>query len=390
MPLSELTLRQKARLQTGIELDDIDVREPLWVLVDSLNREGQLTPAGERAMEERLIRLLANRLRMERDFIAYPEIANEQIVAPIFIYGLPRSGTTKMQKLLSATGDFTELPFWMAFNPSLISGKRDEEVDARIEDAEHYVKWLDSNSPDAKLIHQVSAFEPEEVSPILEQAFHNFYWSAFVNVPSYNSWEAAQDPRNSVRYLQRTLQYLQWQFAIDKTKPWALKNPLFVGLEPVILNVFPDAKLLMTHRHPEICVASAISLQSTFHKLCSDIDITSPAMDVTSSTGFLLLESMAAAMAQNEINRSIFPGLGVVDVSYSQLTQTSLAVVEKIYHHIGKPLSDDARCRVDEWETNNRQHKHGVHKYSLGEFRLSGEMVTQRFKDYIRDYQRYF
>jgi hypothetical protein len=99
-------LQLKARELSGVELEDPEVREPLQVLVDSLNHESRLSPNGKEAMEECLVHLLANRLRMERDFLQYPEIAHEKIIEPVFICGLPRSGTTKLQKLLSVTGDF--------------------------------------------------------------------------------------------------------------------------------------------------------------------------------------------------------------------------------------------------------------------------------------------
>jgi Sulfotransferase family len=392
MSLSANDLQQKAHALTGIDFDDVEIREALHVLVDSLNSESNLTPEGESAMEKRLVHTLANRLRMERDFINHPQIAEDQdVLNPIFITGLPRSGTTKLQKLLSVSGDFTELPYWMSYNPSLITGDRDEKVDPRIDDTEQYVQWMDRTSPDMKLVHPFYTHEPEEVNPILEQALLNgFYFSAFVDVPSFMGWYVQQDMGKQLHYMRRTLQYLQWQFGIDNTKPWILKNPTFSGAEPLVLNTFPDAKFIVIHRHPSTCIASTISLLAAFHKLYSDVDIKTPTADITSSAGFMLSQGLAATINQSTLNRAALSGGEMIDVSYSDLSKASLTVVEEIYQRIGKPLSDLARSRIDEWENNNRQHKHGVHKYSLAEFGLTDQMIDQAFAEYIAKYSSYF
>lgn len=389
MAISTQTLMKNARAMSGLHFDDPEIEEPLRVLVDSLNREAQMTPAGEAAFEKRLTLLLANRLRMERDFRNHPEIEEQEVVAPIFVIGLPRSGTTKMQKLLSVGGDFTELPFWMAFNPALITGDRHEDVTPRIDEAERYCRWVEQTSPAVKLIHPYATHEPEEVNPLLEQALQTLWWAGMMEVPSYVGWLLAQDPHQPMRYLRRIFQYLQWQFDIGPDKPWALKNPLFIGMEPVIKNVFPDAVIIMTHRQPSTCIASTVSLQIAFHKLYNDIDINASDIEVQASPGFVIMETLAGAAKQSALNRTTFPDLGIIDVSYSEVTSNSMAVIEGVYGRIGKPLSDEARRRIEEWENGNRQHKHGAHKYSLEQYRLTEAMVTQRFGDYFRDFQRY-
>jgi hypothetical protein len=126
MTLSADALLEKARQSSGIEIDDVEAREPLQIVVDSLNRESHLSLSGLDAMEGRLLRLLDNRLRMARDLLSHPEILDQKIIAPVFVFGLPRSGTTKLQKLLCSTGDYTALPLWKAHKPSLLTGDRNE------------------------------------------------------------------------------------------------------------------------------------------------------------------------------------------------------------------------------------------------------------------------
>ncbi|MEJ2459066.1 MAG: hypothetical protein P8Y58_13385, partial [Novosphingobium sp.] len=115
-------LLAKARDITGIDIIDDDAVEPLTAMVKSLNEESKLHAAGARAMQHRLLRLLCNRLRMQRDFKAHPEIGQQVIQAPIVICGMGRTGSTKLQKLLANSGDVNWLPYWQVHNPSLISG----------------------------------------------------------------------------------------------------------------------------------------------------------------------------------------------------------------------------------------------------------------------------
>src|SRR5689334_6107918 len=112
MAFSVDALLKRAQQISGIGIEDSAAHEPLAVLVASLNDEARLSASGKVQMEARLLRILVNRLRMERDFRAHPEIGDQRVIEPLFVFGLPRSGTTKLQKLLSATGDFTALPMW--------------------------------------------------------------------------------------------------------------------------------------------------------------------------------------------------------------------------------------------------------------------------------------
>ena len=383
MPLAADALLERARRIAGVEIEDTQAREPLSVLVASLNAEARLNAGGRAQMEARLLRILANRLRMERDFRAHPEIGDQCVIEPLFVFGLPRSGTTKLQKLLSATGDFTALPMWMAHNPSLVSGDRRENPRPRIDDTDDYVRWIDRVSPQARLVHAFDTHEPEEVNPILEQGFRSTYLPAFVQVPGYIGWVIAQPPHLQFEYLRRVLQYLQWQFAIDPARPWVLKSPTFLGMEPVIRQVFPDARLLATHRHPLAIIPSSASLVVQFHKLYSDVDVARIA-------GPMMLEGQCAAAQQHLRNRSEAAGPDVIDVGYPELVQASVEVVARTYERLGRPFTSAARARVIDWESANRQHRMGAHRYAATDYGLSDATIEARFGDYIQRFGTLF
>jgi len=383
MTLSADALLEKARRSSGIDIDDVEAREPLQIVVDSLNRESRLSLRGLGAMEDRLLRLLDNRLRMARDLLGHPEILDQKIIAPVFVFGLPRSGTTKLQKLLCSTGDYTALPLWKAHNPSLLTGDRNERPDTRIQDTEEYVRWIDRHSPGIRSVHRFDAHEPEEVNPILEHNFRSAYLPAFVQIPSYIEWFATQPPQLSLQYLKRVLQYLQWQFGIDDAKPWVLKNPTFLGLEPVLKEVFPDATLLVTHRRPAEIISSAASLIVNFHKLYSDAD-------VTNAAGIMMLEGQAYAIDRHLKNRASPAAPDIIDIGYGELTTASMGAVDKIYRRIGQPLSEQARSNMARWECNNQQHKFGAHRYALADFALSNALIDRQFGEYLQQFDAYF
>ena len=162
LPLSTDELLAEARRITGIDIVDNEVVEPLTVLVTSINNESQLHEAGAIAKQNKLLRLLSNRLRMLRDFTAHPEIADEKIENPVFILGMARSGTTKTHRVLSATGDFNFMPLWQVQYPALFTGDRDESPQARVDATDEYCRWLDETAPEIKLGHSFKTHAAEE------------------------------------------------------------------------------------------------------------------------------------------------------------------------------------------------------------------------------------
>jgi hypothetical protein len=126
LALSAEQMLAAARKTTGIDIVDSAALPRLKVLLDSLNTESKLHAAGAQGMQSKLLRILCNRLRMQRDFAQHPEIAQQKVTRPIFVLGMGRTGSTKTQKLLAASGDFNWLTYWRALNPSLRTGSRSE------------------------------------------------------------------------------------------------------------------------------------------------------------------------------------------------------------------------------------------------------------------------
>lgn len=371
--LSVEGLMRRARDIAGHDVYDEDVIEPLSVLLRSLNEDAFLHAAGARAWEEKLLRLLANRLRMRRDFAAHPEIAEQRITAPIVICGMGRTGSTKLQKLLAASGDFNWLPFWQSFNPCLLSGARDESVQPRIREAEMHCQWFDEMSPENKYGHHMEAHEPDEESFMLEQCFRTPCFLGWSELPAYLQWLGVEGMSTQFHYLHDLLKYLQWQGLQDAGKRWILKCPLYFGSEPLLREVFPDVSLLMTHRHPRETIPSSCRLLETFHQPFTDAPI--------NYAGFLA--GMAAQIQQHLEVRASRPEIHFLDIDFRQIVGNVEEVIGRVYVYCGERLEEPARHRMLDWNARNPKDKKGKHRYALADFGFTEVAIGEAFAGYI-------
>jgi len=373
LPPAEALLAE-ARARTGIGLIDREAVQPLTVLVKSLNQDGALHAAGAAAMHARLGRILSNRLRMRRDFAAHPDIAAERVLAPVFICGMARTGSTKTQKLLAASGDFNWLPYWQVLNPALISGDRSESTDARIADTDTFARWFDAASPETRYGHHFETHEPEEESFILEHSLRTPTFMGWAPLNGYLDWLGTQDMATQFEWLRDTLKYLQWQGLALRTRRWILKSPLYSGLEPLLLRTFPDARLVMTHRHPQVTIPSGLRLLECFYK-----PFTASRPDAA-----YFVAGQSAAINAHRAFRATAPSATFLDIDFAELNRDVSCAIGRIYGFASMDFSAAAERRVLAWNASNPQHKHGRHEYSLERYALTPEGIATSFEGYIR------
>ena len=373
IPLNVEQLLAKAREITGITLVDTEVVEPLTILLDSINTESCLHEAGAIAKQDKLLRLLCNRLRMMRDYAAHPEIADEKIEAPVFILGMARSGTTKTHRVISATGDFNYMPFWMVQYPSLLTGDRSESPQARIDAADQYCNWLDDVAPEIRPCHSFETHAAEEDSLLTEQCFIAPSFLGYSEVPSYMKWMVQQGMSAVFRMLRDTLKYLQWQGLASGNKRWLLKAPSYYGGEADLLSVFPDAKIVMTHRSPLSTVPSLCKLVNLFHLPFGQAQVEPLALHA----------DLAAGLNAHMDNRENLPNLEFLDFLFEDAVSDMEGVAEQIYAYAGVSFSEQSRQKIRNWDTDNPIHKKGKFVYSLEEFGLTEVMIERDMARYI-------
>ena len=372
IPLSPGALLALAREQTGIELTDDAAVEPLTILHRSLSMQGGLHEAGALAQQDKLLRLLRNRLRMKRDFAAHPEIAAQVIERPLFVIGFARSGTTKTQKCLAATGDFNFLPFWKAYSPALFSGDRAESTQPRIDEADTYCTWFDAKSPLTKTGHSFETHEPEEETTLTEQCLIAPSFIGYSDAPDYLGWLGTQSPVILFDFLRDALKYLQWQGLAEPGRKWLLKAPTYYGLEEALLSVFPDADFVMTHRAPIQTVPSSCKLIDLFRMPFGHAPV-----DVAGlRAGFVMMMDLHIQ------NRKRLPNLRILDLRFDDVAEDMQTAAARIYTHCGLEYGADAKARITAWEAAHPQHGKGKFAYALEEYGLNTAMIEREFANY--------
>lgn len=371
--LSVGQLMAKSRELAGIDIVDDEIIEPLTLLHRALNEESLIDEEGARAYEAKFLRLLANRLRMKRDFLRHPEIAEQPINGPLVIMGVARSGTTKLQKALAASGDFNFLTFWQNFNWASVSGKPGEPVDTRIAEAEEFCHWFDRRSPETKLGHHFEALEPEEEGPLSEGCFVAPSFIGYAEMPSYAHWLAGKPRRLLFEFLRDVLKYLQWQGLASPDRPWLLKSPNYNGQELTIREVFPDVRFVVANRSPLQTLASMCKLVHCFRKAYGKPDVDNA----------LIVEGNYRNMDAHLANRRAHPDLPILDLRFRDIVGALTATLERVYDHAGMVLTTEAREKMLTWDSENAMHKLGEFKYSLADAGLEEAVIRERMADYF-------
>jgi hypothetical protein len=363
--------RRAARLD---DFGDDDFRGPLGRLLSCLEHEADLTLVGRIAARRDLLGLLINRLRLQDDRKRHPQIAAEHIVAPIFIVGLPRTGSTLLHHLLAQDPDTRAAQAWEVMYPSPPPTRETYGTDPRIERARKQLRWLDWMAPDFKVIHPVGPQLPLECIAIMSASFLTTRFQTTYNVPGYEAWLGAQDMRPAYGFHRRFLQHLQWRAPADR---WVLKAPSHVFSFDALLDIYPDARLVQTHRDPVTVMASVASLSSVLHEAFSRRRAaTRFGQEVTTRWTHGLERTL-------ELRRSgRVPPDRVVDVHYRELTRDPLKIVRRIYGQFALPWTAVAERRMQEFLAANQRDKRGRHHYDLENFGLDARELALRFQAY--------
>ncbi|MGB1277385.1 MAG: cytochrome P450, partial [Nannocystaceae bacterium] len=266
--LSEESLIATARQKTGLEdLGDEAFRPRMRVFIQALEQEAQLTTVGRGIMRRQLLRFLVNRLRIEEDFKRHPEINDEVIVAPVFIVGFPRTGTTLLHNLLAQDPDNRVPLLWELMWPSPPPDPGTRASDPRIKLVRKRLRVADIVAPQLRAIHSLDPTGPEECYHLFQLTFANPLFDAEAHVPAYMSMLEKLDWRGPYRYHKKVLKLLQWKV---KGARWVLKAPSHLHTLDALLAVYPDARIIHTHRDPCAVAASFCSTYEATRSLYSN------------------------------------------------------------------------------------------------------------------------
>lgn len=373
-------LLAEARRIADIDLEDSAAIAPLTALVDSLNRQSLLHADGAVAMESKLLRILCNRLRMQRDYLVHPEISEQEIRSPVIIVGGTRTGSTKTHKLLAASGDFNYLVAWQTFYPALRSGNPDEDPRWRIDAMDRFLQWLYTVSPDVPYSHKWETEGPEEEVAILEHSLITPVFLGWTRVPSYVRWMVGQDASAQFDYLVDTLKYLQWQGHADPDRRWLLKSPFYCGIEPLALKAFPDATLIMTHRNPANTVPSGAKLSELVSIGYGEADT-----DYQS-----VLQGTVSTLERHMRNRRKLPDMPVLDIAYREIVDDVEGMIRRIYPFCNMALGEQSLEAIMNWNRRNSGPGRRTNRYTLQDVGLTRQQIDEQFANYYNHVRRLF
>ncbi len=348
-----------------------EVLRPLSVLLDAYHSEAELTFIGRMAMREDVLQSLLTRLHIQADRKRYPEIADAGIDAPLFITGLPRSGTTFLHNLLAEDPGFRAPAGWEVMYPSPPPGAHPNASDSRIARAQRRMKQLYWLAPDFKLIHPLDAALPQECIAITSSAFVSDAYPTMCHVPSYQRWLDRADLVTSYEYHRCFLQHLQGG---QRHLRWLLKAPAHLFGLRALLEVYPDARIVFTHRDPVEVLPSLANLTLVLRGAFSD-------RHAPEEIGREVTGHWAEGMrrARKVVQQLPDWHTRCLDIAYEDLTNRPLDTVERLYRHFDLDLSSETLGRMQKYLHQRPKDQFGKHRYSLANFDIDAGQIERAF-----------
>jgi len=373
MSLDVERIEADARNQKGLDDTGGDhYREGLERLVASMNDEGGLTEMGEAMQHARLAALLAARLGVEDTYRLHPEIEEEVIGGPVFVIGLPRTGTTALSQLVAADPQFRSLRVWESGSPVPPPEKHSEHTDPRIAVTEGHLALMNEAFPLMQTMHHTEATTATECQDLMGMSFRTVHFDGFARVPSYLEWVIDTDMEETYRYHRRVLRLLQWHCGPTL---WHLKTPVHMFALDALVDAYPNARFLWSHRDPTKVLGSVCSLIHYTRSWSSD-------RDDPVELGTEQLDRWWIAVRRAMDFRERMGDERFADVSFSDLQTDPVSALAGALERIGIPFGASSQSSVERWARSHEPGAHGTHTYELSEFGLDAEQISERFAPY--------
>jgi len=366
-------LHASASRRTGLtDFGADDYTDGLAVLLDSYAAEAELTPTGAKANRAFLRGILTARLLSAAGWRANPEYAQVKIDRPVFVIGLPRSGTTALQRLLTADPASQGLEMWLAQVPQPRPPRPTWADNPVFQYIQAGFSRHHEEHPEFMGVHYMAADQVEECWQLLQQSMRSISFETLAHVPGYSAWLRGQDWTGAYRRHRSNLQLIGLH---DGDKRWVLKNPSHLFALGALLTVYPDALVIQTHRSPRTAIASACSLAAHASAGWSTAF-------AGQAIGRSQLDLWARGLALFTAERATRDPARFYDVRYDDLVADPVGTVEAIYGHFGLPLTGAAADAIRILAAAARAGGDSAHQYALDEFGLTGEEVDERFAAY--------
>ena len=364
-------LHSSATRATGLDdFGDTEYLEPLGILLDSYRSEAGLTEIGSKMFRFFLKGALVARLLSEASWKANPGYADVEVTRPIFVTGLPRTGTTALHRLLAADPAHQGVEMWLAEFPQP-RPPRDtwsdnpvyQQIQAGFE--QHHVE-----NPDFMGLHYMDAGEVEECWQLLRQSVMSISYESLAHIPTYSRWLAQQDWTPAYLRHRKNLQLIGLN---DPGKRWVLKNPSHLFALDALMAAYPDALVIQTHRPPSTLIAS----------MCSLAEHATPGWSTTftgEQVGQDQLELWSRGLREFSTARKRYDPAQFLDIDFTDLRNDPMGTVERVYAALDTPMSEDARAAVTALDEESRSGaRKPQHRYQLADYGLDEATVEAAF-----------
>jgi sulfotransferase family protein len=350
--------------------DDDNYREALSVLLESFRRDADLTEFGSKMNRFFVRNALVARLMSEAAWKQYPQHADVPIERPIFVTGLPRTGTTVIHRLLAADPRHQGLELWLAEFPQPRPPREKWSESPVFAEMDARFKKAHEEDPDYTGLHFMTPDEVEECWQLLRQSLHSVSYETLAHLPTYSQWLSKQDWTKPYQRHRKNLQLIGLN---DAEKRWVLKNPSHLFALDALIATYPDALVVQCHRPAETIMASMCSLAHHTTAGWSN-------SFVGAQIGEDAMETWSRGLKRFNDVRADHDPAQFYDLDYFDFIKDPLASVEGIYRHFGIDLTDEARSAIEQSHAESQQGPRAPkHTYSLADYGLTAEQVKERF-----------
>lgn len=370
---AELELHDTVSRSCGLtNFGNGEYREGLRLLLESLDAEADLSAEGVQRAWELIVGVLRARVHAEEGWRQFPQVTSSRVTRPIVITGLPRTGSTALHRLLSVDTQLQGLTRWLHETPMKRPPDGAEAELAAYKECATRTDAFFSAVPAMRRAHDRHPAELDECVDVLVQNFVSDRFGTMIHVPSYDEWFFSHSQHSSYRRYAAVLRLIG---AGAPQRRWLLKDPRHLDQLEELLDVFPDAVIVQTHRDPIVAMTSACSLISMSRRMHEGPDAR------TEFVGQRTCWFWGRALERGEKVRQERK-LNVLDVEHGDFVREPLRTVQAIYDFCGLGLSKDVEARMRDWLAKNPTMKHGRHEYRLEGYGISEEDIRARFAKY--------
>jgi hypothetical protein len=313
---------------------------------------------------------LVARLVSEAAFKQYPQHVDVPIERPIFVTGLPRTGTTAIHRLLTADPSHQGLQLWLAEFPQPRPPRETWKDNPAFQQLDAQFTKAHEENPDYTGLHYMTADEVEECWQLLRQSLHSVSYETLAHLPTYSRWLAAQDWTKPYRRHRKNLQLIGLN---EPEKRWVLKNPSHLFALDALFATYPDALVVQCHRPAETILAS----------MCSLAQHTTEGWSNTFNGAVIgedAIETWSRGLSLFDTERAKHDPAQFYDLDYFEFIKDPFSVVEAIYRQFGLDYTDAARTAMEEMHAESKEGPRAPkHTYSLEDYGLTPEAVKERF-----------